>query len=358
MDISDKIKQKLDFGSSVYQKITQQLSIVDSFKGNWQAIEGHKSKYLNELRKIATVESIGSSTRIEGATLTNQEVDKLLKSVKITHLRSRDEQEVIGYYKALELILDNYEDIDLQERYIHQLHGILLKYSDKDQIHKGKYKNLSNQVVAAYPDGTQRIIFKTTEPHLTPGEMQGLIAWGNERIEKNDLHPLMFTATFVYEFLSIHPFQDGNGRLSRLLTTLLLMKTGYSFIRYVSFENTIETKKEDYYRALMDGQKNRNQKNERIDHWIIFFLECMIELTRRLNIKYNTYNKLTLVINTRQQDIISFIREKKTVQVGEIEQALTSYSRNTIKKDLLKLVNEGLLLRTGEGRGVRYHVVE
>jgi len=358
MDISNKMKIKLDFNSAVYQQISQQLSIIDSFKGSWKAIEGQHSKYLKELRKIATIESIGSSTRIEGATLTDEEVEKLLKSVKITKLHSRDEQEVVGYYEALEIILDSYADIDVEERYIHQMHGILLKYSNKDQTHKGKYKNLSNQVVANYPDGTQRTIFRATEPHLTPDEMRCLIEWTNERLVKKDLHPLMITAAFVYEFLSIHPYQDGNGRLSRLLTSLLLMKQDYRFIQYVSFENVIETKKEGYYRALMEGQRNRGKENERIDHWLLFFLECLIVLIQRLEAKYETYSKLKTALNERQQAVLDVIKDRKTAQVGEIESHLKDYSRNTLKKDLAYLVKEGLLLKTGEGRGVRYHVKE
>lgn len=357
MDISNNMKIKLDFNSTVYQQISQQLSIIDTFKGSWKAIEGQQSKYLKELRKIATIESIGSSTRIEGATLTDEEVEKLLKSVKITKMQSRDEQEVVGYYEALEIILESYSDIDLEERYIHQMHGILLKYSDKDQRHKGQYKALSNQVVANYPDGTQRTIFRTTEPHLTPGEMQGLIAWTNERLAKKDLHPLMITAAFVYEFLSIHPYQDGNGRLSRLLTSLLLMKQDYRFIQYVSFENVIETRKKAYYRALMECQKNRYKENERIDSWILFFLECLIVLSQRLEAKYETYSKLKTVLNERQQSVLGYIKEHKTAQVGEIESQLKSYSRNTLKKDLAFLVKEGLILKTGEGRGVRYHAI-
>lgn len=358
MDISKKINQKLDFSSATFQQIMQKLSVIDSFKGNWKAIENSESRYLKELRKIATIESIGSSTRIEGATLTDEEVEKLLKSVKITKLQSRDEQEVVGYYEALEVILDSYQDIELSERYIHQLHGILLKHSHKDQTHKGKYKNLSNQVVANYPDGTQRTIFRTTEPHLTPNEMQELIRWTNERIEKQDQHPLMIAATFVYEFLSIHPYQDGNGRLSRLLTTLLLMKHDYKFIQYVSFENIIETRKDDYYRALMEGQKNRYKENERIDIWVLFFLDCLITLTQRLNAKYETYNKLKLVINDRQQQIMEYVKEFKTVKVSDIENHLSQYSRNTLKKDLAFLVKEGLLLKTGEKKGTQYHLKE
>ena len=153
MDISENISKKLDFGSTVYQNIGNLLNKIDTFRGKWQSIELKQTSYLKELRKIATIESIGSSTRIEGATLTDTEVDKLLKSVKISKFVSRDEQEVAGYYEALEVILDNYEDIGLKERYLHQLHGMLLKHSDKDQRHKGTYKALSNKVVANYPDG-------------------------------------------------------------------------------------------------------------------------------------------------------------------------------------------------------------
>lgn len=358
MDIPNKINEKLDFKSSIYQQINQLLSVVDTFKGSWKVLEQTKSGYLKELRKIATIESTGSSTRIEGATLTDAEVEKLLKSVKISKLETREKQEVIGYYEALEVILENYKEIPLNQSYIHQLHGILLKHSYKDQTHKGKFKNLSNQVVANYQDGTQRTIFRTTEPHLTASEMEGLLNWTNERLNKNDLHPLMIVATFVYEFLSIHPYQDGNGRLSRLLTTFILLKLDYQFIQYVSFEHVIENKKEDYYRALMDGQKNRYNDDERIDKWLFFFLESLIQLTKRLEAKYETYSKLKLVLNDRQQQIIAFVTEEKTTQIKNIEIELKNYSRNTIKKDLAYLVNESLLIKTGAGRGVKYHIKE
>lgn len=358
MDTPKKMNQKLDFESPVHHKINQLLSIIDTFKGTWKALEQTKSGYLKELRKIATIESIGSSTRIEGATLTDEEVEKLLRSVKISKLEKRDEQEVVGYYEALEIILENHEEIPLTQSYIHQMHGILLKHSDKDQTHKGRFKNLSNQVVANYPDGTQRTIFRTTEPHLTVNEMEVLLSWTNERFKEQDLHPLLIVSTFVYEFLSIHPYQDGNGRLSRLLTTLLLMKLDYRFVQYVSFEHVIESKKEAYYRALMDGQKNRYNEQERIDKWILFFLESLIELTKRLETKYDTYSKLKVVLNERQQQIVAYVKEKETVQIKEIENTLENYSRNTIKKDLAYLVNEGILLKIGAGRGVRYHIKE
>lgn len=356
MDMSNKMNLKLDFESPVHQQVNRFLGDIDTFKGSWKVLEQTKSGYLKELRKIATIESTGSSTRIEGATLTDKEVEKLLNSVKISKLDKREEQEVVGYYEALEIILENHEEIPLTQSYIHQLHGILLKHSDKDQVHKGRFKNLSNQVVANYPDGTQRTIFRTTEPHLTASEMEALIIWTNDRLREQDLHPLLIVSTFVYEFLSIHPYQDGNGRLSRLLTTLLLMKLGYGFIQYVSFEHVVESKKEAYYRALMDGQKNRYNERERIDRWTLFFLESLRDLTKRLETKYDTYSRLKVVLNERQQQIVAYIKKKETAQISQIETGMENYSRNTIKKDLAYLVGEGILLKTGAGRGVRYHI--
>lgn len=352
------MKQKLAFSGDVFQQIMKQLSIIDRFKGNWELIELKQSKYLKELRKIATIESIGSSTRIEGATLSNEEVEKLLKSVIISKLTSREQQEVVGYYDTLQIILDNYKDLDISARYIHQLHGILLKHSGKDQSHKGKYKTLSNQVVANYPDGTQRTIFKTTEPAMTAKEMEALLLWVNNRFEKSDMHPVIITAAFVYEFLSIHPYQDGNGRLSRLLTTLLLLQQGYEFVQYVSFEHIIEERKDDYYRALMDGQQKRYSKSEKIDKWVLFFLDCLVTLIKRLEAKYEQYSKLKKDLNERQQEVLSFIIKQKKVQIGEVEKAFEHYSRNTLKKDLTYLVNEGLIFKTGKLKGTRYHYEE
>jgi len=354
MDISKKIA----FQPEIFQEIIQKLSRVDLFKGGWELIESKEKRYLRELRDIATIQSIGSSTRIEGATLTDDEVKKLLKSVQISKLDKREEQEVVGYYEALEIILENYTEIELTERYIHQLHSILLKYSDKDQRHKGQYKSLSNQVVANYPDSEQRIIFRTTKPHLTASEMLDLITWTNTQLEEKRMHPVLITSIFVYEFLSIHPYQDGNGRLSRLLTTFLLLKQGYNFVEYVSFEHIIENRKDMYYQVLMETQKYRGTHNEILDKWVIFFLNCLINLTDKLKVKYELYNNLKVRTNDRQKEVLVYIEQHKTIQIKDLETSLSQYSRNTLKKDLQYLVKEGLILTTGSGRGVKYHSKE
>jgi len=358
MDISKNMTTKLSFSSKVYQQLSQQLSVLDTYKGTWKARESQQGQYLKELRKIATIESTGSSTRIEGSKLTDKEVEKLLASVKITKFESRDQQEVVGYYDTLEVILENYEAIEITERYIHQLHGILLKHSQKDQPHRGKYKTSSNKVVANYPDGTRRVLFNPTEPHQAPMEMEQLLGWLNQRLENQDMHPLVITAGFVYEFLSIHPYKDGNGRMSRLLTTLLMMKQGYHFIQYVSFENIIEAQKDEYYRVLMKGQKNRHLDTERINSWVLFFMQCLIIMTEKLESKYDTYSKLKTALNKRQEKVLEFIRKNEPAQIGDIEKALKVYSRNTLKKDLVYLVRESLLLKTGNRRGTIYHYLK
>src|SRR5690606_8521124 len=201
-----------------------------------------KRQSLKKLKSIATVRSVGASTRIEGSKLTDEEVDILLKNMDISKLQERDEQEVVGYYEALDVIDENFEEIPVTENGLKNLHNLLLKYSEKDRWHRGDYKQHSNAVEANMPDGTtQIIIFQTTAPGFpTEDAMRELITWHDA---DKDTHPLVKCALFCYDFVSIHPFQDGNGRLSRLLATLLLRKYGYKWIRYVSFEHEIESQK-------------------------------------------------------------------------------------------------------------------
>lgn len=350
----DKFIKKLNFDFTTNQRVLQLIGYIDSFKGKWDITEKQENRYLKELRKIATIESIGSSTRIEGAILTDQEVKELLKDVKITKLETRDEQEVIGYYEVLELIYDNYSDIKLSESYIKQLHQMLLKYNAKDERHRGTYKTLSNQVVATYPTGEQRIIFATTEPALVATEMQELVGWTNKTLEQKTIHQLIVIGSFIYDFLSIHPFQDGNGRLSRLLTTLCLLQNDYSFIQYISFENHIEQNKKAYYEALMNGQKNRGTENERIDLWLIFFLESLKTLTEKLERKYDIFKSKGGYLNDRQKSIKDFITSNQPVKVGDLAKHFPEINLSTLKKDLLYLRNEQVLTMIGKGKGSVY----
>jgi len=350
----DKYINKLNFDFQTNQKVLNLISEIDLYKGKWNIIEKQENIYLKELRKIATIESIGSSTRIEGGRLTDKEIEELLNDVKITKLKKRDEQEVIGYYDTLQIIYENYDNIRLSENYIKQLHQNLLRYSDKDTRHRGEYKSLSNKVVANYPGGVQKVIFNTTEVHLVQAEMNDLINWTNKQFAKREIHPLIIIAIFVYEFLSIHPFQDGNGRLSRLLTTLVLLQKDYMFIQYVSFENLIEKTKKEYYQALMEGQKNRNKKSENISKWTLYFLDKLSVLTQRLDAKYNVFKSKGGYLNERQKEIKEYLIKNQPLKISDIAKRFENININTIKKDLQYMKKEQIIISVGKGKGTIY----
>ena len=304
--------------------------------------------------RIATIESIGSSTRIEGSKMSNVEVEVFVNSIKVTSFKSRDEQEVFGYYNTLNLVLDSYDSIELSENHIHQLHKTLLNKSKKDYRHRGKYKSLSNKVVANYPDGSQKIIFNTTEIHLVQSEMNSIIEWTNNSITNAEVHPLIAIASFIYEFLSIHPYQDGNGRLSRLLTTLLLLKSDYDFVQYASVEYEIEKQKKEYYKALMKGQKNRYTKKEKIDKWILFFLNTIQKTIEKLEQNYQEIKDKKSYLNLRQKKVLNYLQENEPIKIGDLVNALNQFTEYILKKDIKYLVDEGVARKIGKGRATTY----
>ena len=350
------MESKLAFDFSTQQAVLRKIAAIDAFQSRFQVEQEEEKAFLKEMQRQTLLESTGSSTRIEGSTLTNNEVESVLKHLKITQLNTRDEQEVVGYYEVLTLILDSFKDIPLSENYIGQLHGLLLRHSAKDQRHRGAYKALSNQVVAGPVGGKKSVVFNTTLPHLTPAAMQDLVNWTNKAFEADTLHPLLTIAVFVYEFLSIHPFQDGNGRLSRLLTTFLLLKNKYDFVLYASFENLIEERKKDYYRVLIDGQQKRGQtdKDEIIEQWVLFFLDSLVTLTQRLIDKRKAYFVTKDYLNDRQKLVLETLRQNSPAQLGDIHQILSHIPRATLKLDISILVEKRLLTQVGKGRGVRY----
>lgn len=341
--------------------INSKLKNIDEFNASWSNLEINETEeFLRELKELSTIQSIGSSTRIEGSKLQDDEIRNLIKDLDINKLQSRDEEEVTGYYEALDLIYESYETLFLSESYIKQLHGLLLKYSSKDTRHRGQYKSLSNKVVAKYPDGKSRIVFNTTEPYLTAKEMAELIDWANERLSYTGVHPLLVIAAFIYEFLSIHPFQDGNGRLSRLLTNLLMMKSGYKFVQYISFEHVIEQRKKEYYQNLMEAQANRFTEEENLGLWFIYFFDCIENLISKLK------TKLASTDNTCEPDrhkgdlakrqflVLDFVRKNGQTKIADLEGQFPDLNRAAIKYAVSQLHEAGKLSRHGRGRGTWY----
>jgi len=339
-----------NFKLNIDWKLINLISEIDRFDANWTAIERKEGQSLKELKSIATVRSVGASNRIEGNKMSDEEVDVLLKKFDITKLTDRDSQEAVGYFEVLDLISESYENISLSESHIKSLHNSLMKYSAKDQWHKGNYKQHSNAVEASFPDGTRQIIFQTTEAGFaTEYAVSAMLNWYNS---KTEVHALIKVACFVYDFLSVHPFQDGNGRLSRLISTLLLLNKGYKWIQYVSFEHEIENRKKEYYQVLRSCQAQR--PNEDVTVWIQFFLSCLSNIQSQLMTKLYK-SGLETQLSPKEKLIYMIIQNRPNIQSGEIAKKL-AIPAPTVKRILSELLNKGLIEKQGRGRNVSYTI--
>ena len=335
-------------------EILNLIARIDEFKGAWRALGTLAPDRLAALRRVATIESIGSSTRIEGSKLSDREVDRLLSNLEIQSFDTLDEQEVAGYAEVMDQVFSSWEDIPLTENHIKQLHQMLLRYSEKDTRHRGHYKTHSNSVAAFDENGSQiGIVFQTATPFDTPRLMTELVDWVNREREAGQLHPLLIIAIFTVVFLEIHPFQDGNGRLSRVLTTLLLLQAGYAYVPYSSLESVIEQNKEAYYLALRQTQATIRTEAPDWQPWLVFFLRSLSEQVTRLEKKVEREKIVMAALPELSLQIVDFAREHGRVTIGEIIK-LTGASRNTLKQHFRTLVERGTLNQHGSGRGVWY----
>jgi Fic family protein len=331
-------------------KLITELSEIDKFGGSWTAIEKREGQSLKQLKSIATVRSVGASTRIEGSKMTDDEVERLINNLAIAKLEERDAQEVAGYYETLDIISESFRDIDITENNLKMLHNLLMKHSEKDTWHRGNYKQHSNVVEATQTDGSKQVVFRTADPGFTTDDaMRQLIDWYNN---DNTTPPIIRAAIFVYDFLSIHPFQDGNGRLSRLLATLLILRQGYSWIQYVSFEHEIENQKEKYYSVLMQCQRQR--PGEDVYPWVTFFLNCLSNIQQQLMVKLQTSSSLAKM-SPREKKIYTFIENHPGCQSGAISEKL-DIPLPTIKRILMEMLERKLLVKHGIGKGTNYTV--
>ena len=332
------------------------IARIDEFKGAWRAFGTLAPKRLSALRRVATIESIGSSTRIEGSKLSDREVERLLSNLEIQSFATRDEQEVAGYAELMQLVFESWRDIRISENHIKQLHQTLLRLSDKDERHRGNYKTHPNHVAAFDENGKQiGIVFQTASPFDTPRLMSELIAWVEEQRATGHLHPLLIIAIAVIVFLEIHPFEDGNGRLSRALTTLLLLQTGYAYVPYSSLESVVEQNKEAYYLALRQTQGSIRTDAPDWQPWLKFFLRALAEQVRRLEKKVEREKVVLAALPELSLAVVEFAREHGRVTIGEAIR-LTQASRNTLKIHFRALVKRGTLNKRGNGRGVWYEL--
>lgn len=339
-----------NFNIELSWNLLNKLSQIDRFDASWSTLEKVEKHNLNSLKSIATIQSVGSSTRIEGSKMNDDQVKVLIDKIEISNFEDRDSQEVAGYYNVLNIILNDPKNIRVSKSDIKNFHNQLLKFSEKDNWHKGEYKQHSNAVEANFPDGSKQIIFKTTEPGFaTDDEMNSIINWYNNNSE---IHNLLKISAFIYEFLTIHPFQDGNGRLSRLLTSFLLLKSNYVWIQYVSFEHEIEFRKKEYYNSLRNCQAQR--PNENISEWVNFFLDSLLNLKLKLNKKLEIKDK-SGKLAPREKSIFIYIMSNPGSKSGEISTKL-DIPNPTTKRILSKMVKEELIEKFGSGSGTNYAI--
>ena len=335
-------------------EILSLVARLDEFKGAWRALGALAPDRLSALRRIATIESIGSSTRIEGSRLSDREVERLLSHLEIKSFATRDEQEVAGYAELMDLVFSSWRDIPFTENHIKQLHQILLGHSEKDAWHRGSYKTNSNSVAAFDETGAQiGIVFQTATPFETPRLMTELVAWVSREREAARLHPLLIIALCIVVFLEVHPFEDGNGRLSRVLTTLLLLQAGYAYVPYSSLESVVEQSKDTYYLALRQTQRTIRTESPDWQPWLLFFLRALAEQVRRLERKVEREKLVLAAMPELQLQVVELAREHGRVTIGQAIK-LTGASRNTLKQHFRALVARGTLRQHGRGRGVWY----
>lgn len=351
-----RVHKRLSLSSAIAESVYAILAEIDGVKNSWRITGQLLPQTIERLTRSVIVTSTGASNRIEGNHLTDEEVDNLYKDLRIKRFKTRDEQEIAGYLECLETVFNHYQDIPVSESSVLKLHSDMLTHSDKDMRHKGEYKFGPNRVEAKDHTGKiVGIIFDPTPPYLVKKEMQELIDWYNWATTTKTKHPLILIANFIFEYLAIHPFQDGNGRTSRLLTNLMLLRQDYLFASIVSHERVIESKKIDYYRALNATQNTWKTESEDITPWLLFFLDV---------VKTQSAQALRII----EGDTIEYLLSAKQLELWQWARLQSSFSRKdaieamglpprTIESIIKKLLDLGRLGKQGQGRAVRYLVV-
>lgn len=350
--IKDRLNKRIKLSNEMILKIAE----IDELKGRWSGSLSLNPKILHQLKKTVVITSSASSTRIEGAKMTDREVERFLRGIKQKKPKNRDEEEVAGYADLLGRVFDNYQSLKISESGVLGLHKIMLAFSKKDKEHHGKYKTKDNTVAIVEKGKIKKILFQPTAPWLVKKEMDDLFEWLKEKQEKKDLHPLAIIANFIFEFLTIHPFLDGNGRFSRSLTNLMMLQNGYGFVPYISLEEIVEERQAEYYLALRKTQKNHKTKNEDITPWLNFFLDAVLaQVTKALDLLEGKENRKLL--SGAQEKIYNLFFGGIELKVSEIQKK-TKIPMPTVKQSVSKLTEYKLVEKIGQGSATRYRKIK
>lgn len=356
---TDRLSKRLSFGPERTETIYAAIAQIDAVKTAFRLTGKLRPQTISRLTQSMIVTSTGASNRIEGNRLGDEDVEALYRNLRVRKFRTRDEQDVAGYLEVLELILDSYTDMRPSEALILQLHRDMLKYSEKDERQRGSYKFAPNRVEARDEAGNAvGVIFEPTPPHLTPKEMGELAEWLEWAETQGFKHPLIRIGNFIFEYLAIHPFQDGNGRTSRLLTNLLLLRHGYAFAALVSHEKLIEERKAHYYLALNRAQSSWKSEREDISPWLVYFLDIVqSQATKALELVQK--DSVETLLSEKQLALWRWVQARNAPEFSRKDavEAL-GFPARTVESIIRKLFDLKRLERIGEGRSTRYRIVE
>ncbi len=351
--MNEELNQRFEKRVKLDDQILYKISKIDECKLAWKFSTSMHPQLLGSLKQSVIITSTGSSTRIEGSSMTDQDVARFLKENKLPKPKNRDEEEVAGYADLISRVFNNYDSMTFSEGYILQFHSILLQFSQKDILHKGQYKKKENLVVAIDAKGKQTKIFEPTPAWLTKTEMDNMFSWFLESKRDGKTHPLIRIANAIFEFLAIHPFEDGNGRISRALTNMLMLQDGYSYVPYVSLDQIIENNKDDYYVSLRKTQAHHKTDDEDITSWLNFFLDSVLSHAQ-IAVEISSLQHPILLLSEKQKSIYDLFSTHVNLSPKEIYEYLPHIAMITIRESLAKMVGLKLLMRTGQGSAVRY----
>lgn len=328
-------------------EIVNLLVKIHEHKGKQELYLKRKPAVLDKLIEIAKVQSVEDSNKIEGIITTTSRIKELM-SQKTTP-KNRDEEEILGYRDVLATIHDSYEYIPINSNYILQLHRDLYKYSEKGI--GGRFKNTQNSIIEKYADGSVVEKFKPLSPYETPSAIESICNELNRALDENVVDSLLLIPIFIHDFLCIHPFNDGNGRMSRLLTTLLLYRQGYVIGKYISLESKIEKNKEGYYLSLEKSGIEWHENNEDVTYFIKYLLRMIlasyIDFEDRVEYVDEKRPTIELVKNAVNSKIGKFTK-------SDIMELVPSVGKATIENTLKQLVEEKYIERHGKGRATFY----
>jgi Fic family protein len=327
-------------------EILKNLRAIGEYKGKEELYSKQSPDALEKLLESAIIQSAESSNRIEGITAPEERVALIVKANAAP--RNRSEQEIAGYRDVLNLIHQSHEDIPLSENVILQFHSTLYRYTT---VKSGFWKKTDNEIIEEKPDGMKVLRFKTVPVVQTPAYMKELISLYNSYVEKEELDPLILIPLFVFDFLCIHPFGDGNGRIARILTLLLLYQSGYRVGKYISLERIIEDSKKSYYKALELSSKGWHEGNHDIFPWLNYFYGTLLAAYKEFETRVGVFKGKVSKTEQIKKQIERFI---KPFSISELEKACPNATRDLIRIVLHQLRDEGKIKSTGIGRNARW----